>query len=315
VHPGFPVTLLGLMQIGPDGNIYFNEQVGVSFDTMNISVIRCPDGLNPTCQRPFLNFPVSPVFNYNTSLPNYADYIYAIQPPRDTSDQYFCSKNDELTIGTYHSGKKYLWSTGDTSATIKVKKTGIYTVDYQDACSFGTTVIRVADGTVTAKIVFPEKFDTCNPFPLTLRAVVTPGAVFHWDDGSTADTLVVHHFGQYGLEADWPLTHCGAAYATVLMPYKDCCHPHFPNVFTPNNDQLNDTFGPLFTGCDVESLSMEVYSRWGQLMFRNARTDEKWDGKNLNGSEAPSDVYAYTLRYKLAGLPETFMKGEVTLLR
>jgi hypothetical protein len=50
-------------------------------------------------------------------------------------------------------------------------------------------------------------------------------------------------------------------------------------------------------------------------MFRNARTDEKWDGKNLNGSEAPSDVYAYTLRYKLAGLPETFMKGEVTLLR
>jgi gliding motility-associated-like protein len=162
--------------------------------------------------------------------------------------------------------------------------------------------------------IMPEAgYDTCAPFPLTLRADTTGIGIVEWSDDSKADTLVVNDYGTYSVT----LTTLGATVSDDFTISKiDCCHPVLANAFTPNDDGVNDKFGVMLKYCDVQILEFSVYSRWGELMFQALETTDRWDGTTLNGTEAPSDVYVYVTRYKVADEEvEKFEKGGVTLLR
>jgi gliding motility-associated-like protein len=90
----------------------------------------------------------------------------------------------------------------------------------------------------------------------------------------------------------------------------------FPNAFTPNGDGVNDTFKPLFF-CPVLTTSFKIYNRWGQKVFETRDPNAAWDGK-VDGTEAPSDVYAWQVEYEVLreGQQRKLMgKGDVTLLR
>jgi gliding motility-associated-like protein len=65
-----------------------------------------------------------------------------------------------------------------------------------------------------------------------------------------------------------------------------------PNSFTPNNDGLNDTFNAK--GLFIETYSMEIYSRWGELLYHTENLDEGWNGY-YNGSLIPEGTYAYKI--------------------
>ena len=87
-----------------------------------------------------------------------------------------------------------------------------------------------------------------------------------------------------------------------------------PNAFTPNGDGQNDFFNIVVDG-EVILTEFKVYSRWGQLVYDNENPENGWDG-NYNGSEAPSDTYAYIISYQFIGGGRTVTeKGDVTLIR
>lgn len=108
---------------------------------------------------------------------------------------------------------------------------------------------------------------------------------------------------------------------TVLVTIKPkemmgCCVPLMPNAFTPNGDGANDSFVPILPDCNpLEYAEMRVYSRWGQLVFRGAENQIRWDGRMPDGEPATSDTYVFTFRYRLRGDTEKTEKGEITLLR
>ncbi len=94
-----------------------------------------------------------------------------------------------------------------------------------------------------------------------------------------------------------------------------------PNVFTPNNDKVNDEFrvyselieaGTGFLKVEL----MRVYNRWGELVFEGSGDNAVWDG-NYKGKPAPSDAYMYIINVSYPGLgnSSTVLKGDVTLLR
>jgi gliding motility-associated-like protein len=67
-----------------------------------------------------------------------------------------------------------------------------------------------------------------------------------------------------------------------------------PNVFTPNGDQLNDTFFPKFRF--VRNLQLQVMNLWGELIYHSqGQEDLGWDGF-VTGQTASEGVYVYTLR-------------------
>jgi gliding motility-associated-like protein len=92
-----------------------------------------------------------------------------------------------------------------------------------------------------------------------------------------------------------------------------------PNAFTPDNDTVNDGFGPVALKGSATLVQFDIYNRWGQKIFsaepggpvENAR----WDGK-VDGKDAPVDVYIYQLQYRFGdGALQAPLSGGVTLLR
>lgn len=70
---------------------------------------------------------------------------------------------------------------------------------------------------------------------------------------------------------------------------------YIPNAFTPNNDALNNTFNIIKSS--VVSYQLEIFNRWGELLFATVDLDQGWDGTYLN-KPAQDGVYVYRLYYE-----------------
>ena len=81
-----------------------------------------------------------------------------------------------------------------------------------------------------------------------------------------------------------------------------------PNVFTPNNDGLNDVFRVEYSGHELYLL--QIYDRWGVKQFETRNKNTFWDGQDMNGQAVPEGVYFWQI-----GLGSVFHQGELTILR
>ncbi|EPR73533.1 putative internalin [Winogradskyella psychrotolerans RS-3] len=69
-----------------------------------------------------------------------------------------------------------------------------------------------------------------------------------------------------------------------------------PDAFTPNDDGINDFFGPVYIG--LNSLEMTVFDTWGSLIYKESGDAIRgWDGK-VKDEEAENGNYYYTLTAK-----------------
>ena len=86
---------------------------------------------------------------------------------------------------------------------------------------------------------------------------------------------------------------------------------YLPNVFTPGGNQLNPEFRPVFSApSEIESYRMEIFDRWGNMIFRTDDLSRGWDGDHK-----PEGVYVVLVCYKPRGEKERTAKGSVTLIR
>lgn len=90
------------------------------------------------------------------------------------------------------------------------------------------------------------------------------------------------------------------------------CDFFIPNAFSPNGDGINDTFSTL-GDCDAADFELLVFNRWGGSVFSSFSPYETWDG-SVRQRPAPPGIYAYLLRYTIAGR-EVIKKGKIILLR
>ncbi|MCC6186464.1 MAG: gliding motility-associated C-terminal domain-containing protein, partial [Chitinophagaceae bacterium] len=87
----------------------------------------------------------------------------------------------------------------------------------------------------------------------------------------------------------------------------------FPNVFTPNNDGINDYFKVLYT-CNFNFKELKIFNRWGQEVFVSGDQNKGWDG-NSKGKESELVVYYYLLKGTNDNGKEVLLKGDISLLR
>jgi gliding motility-associated-like protein len=82
---------------------------------------------------------------------------------------------------------------------------------------------------------------------------------------------------------------------STFNPGACMARPLAPDIFTPNNDGINDTFRA--TVIDGVIMQLDVYNKWGTLLHHEASTKPLWDGK-YNGTNCPNDVYTYVVKFK-----------------
>ena len=68
-----------------------------------------------------------------------------------------------------------------------------------------------------------------------------------------------------------------------------------PNSFTPNKDGINDVFLPQIYG--IMEYELEIYNRWGELLFHSNQLDMGWDG-SFKDTACPSGVYLWKIKAK-----------------
>lgn len=91
----------------------------------------------------------------------------------------------------------------------------------------------------------------------------------------------------------------------VCIPYVPMLF--LPTAFSPNGDGINDEYIPKFWG--VLSFQLEVYNRWGELVFSGA-TNEGWKGENINNGE-----FIVNVSYVLNSGVKKYKKTSVSLLK
>jgi len=91
---------------------------------------------------------------------------------------------------------------------------------------------------------------------------------------------------------------------------------YFPNAFTPNNDGKNDDFKPVGLVEGFVDYELNVWNRWGELIFKTDNLFDGWDGtKNNQGTNSPEGTYIYTYNYLSGRGDQVEGQGKIILLR
>lgn len=90
-----------------------------------------------------------------------------------------------------------------------------------------------------------------------------------------------------------------------------------PNAFTINGDNLNDYWFPQGRGLEDGSATIlvEIYNRWGILLYESSSITKPWYGKTQNGQVCKQDVYVYKIYFKNQLGKEFTYYGQINLIR
>jgi|GEM_PF-3634524 len=208
------------------------------------------------------------------------------------------------------AASKIVWSTGDTTNSIKITTTGRYSISAMyDGCK-ATDDIEIMKAPLIA-IDLGEDKELCIGETLLLPRLVTSEKYdkYLWQDGSTNRTYTVTQAGRYTVQV---VGACNTVYDTVDITTRNC-RLLFPDVFSPNGDGRNDIAHMFGDIANVSMFEMHIYHRWGQEVFVSNDITKGWDGTH-NGQPAGQDTYNYYIKYKYNGKYE-MMKGTLILLR
>jgi len=137
----------------------------------------------------------------------------------------------------------------------------------------------------------PDSFINCTNCPITTVYPI-----------STTDYIVsvTHNSGCSGQDT-----------ARVVIE-NECVEVFIPDHFSPNNDGLNDDW--CIIGSCIESARVQVYNRWGEMVFSNDSPGNCWDG-TLNGELVQNGSYVFDIDVKLLSGESIERKGSVKVVR
>lgn len=141
---------------------------------------------------------------------------------------------------------------------------------------------------------------------VTLSASSSANAQFVWSgpqnfnstNASVTFTVSLQAMGNYSVSAE--LNGCSSSPANTnvsiinIYGFDDY---DFPNVITPNDDGINDSLDLASHYKTCQDFTLQIFNRWGNLVFEQTLDSEKFSGKTIGSSELPDGVYFYKLAY------------------
>ncbi|MBR9757154.1 MAG: T9SS type B sorting domain-containing protein [Algicola sp.] len=243
--------------------------------------------------------------------------LQVLSPPYLLANEttYYCTNTypQQITLnaglvnqtGTFN----YFWefngnALGLTSESIQINEIGTYTVTVtnNDNCSATRNIEVLPSNTPTIESI--NVVEASNNNTITILVSGDGNYEFSLNNGvfQTANTFTNVAPGIYTVTVN-DTNNCGAVTVEVAVL-------GFPKFFTPNGDNINDTWIPIGANLQHLSLNVKIFNRYGKLLKILTRYEHGWDG-TFKGKLLPSDDYWYVVK-NTAG--KTF-KGHFTLKR
>ncbi len=235
-------------------------------------------------------------------------------------DSISCNGQDDgfitanVTGGVSAGGYDFDWNNGETDNTIGPIGPGNYSVEITDG--------NDCDVDVAVPLPEPEVLDfTFATTPVTetdlgsIQLFPTGGTqpyFYTWPAGVEGEDLVEDlNFGTYAVIVT-DANGCTKMNTGIQVDLNTDCFQGSP-VITPNDDSLNDFFQ---ISCNERVQNLEIYNRWGQLVYEADTYSNEWGGTTRRGSDVPEGTYFYIFEYVDVNTGDTEQKrGYVTLLR
>ncbi len=205
-------------------------------------------------------------------------------PDIDLPGSYTICPDSLLTISAGNDQFEYQWNDMLTSSTRTIADPGIYTVKKTDIFGCHTEHRFSVDYFYVPDLFIGPDTMLCSPEGIDLIAFGFD--TYRWQDGSNTSIYHVDTPGIYNIVA-MTADQCSAADSVEVFR---CCEfsMKIPNVFTPNEDGINDTFKPVLH--DVGLYKMTIVNRWGAILFETNDPEEGWNGFFMN-ERCPAGVY------------------------
>jgi large repetitive protein len=223
----------------------------------------------------------------------------------------------------------YVWDFGDGTPVSNFPNTthvytlaGTYNVTLTVMNSGGCA--STFSGSQVVAIDTPNVAFTTDPsYPATLSL---PTATVQFNDNSTNAVSWIWEFGDGLISSDLNPAHTyqqeGTYFVTLNVENAFGCigrilggpfvvttpELFIPNVFSPNGDGINDVFLVDYSGS--QPFTLELFDRWGVLMYQGNNRTQGWNGNNSAGSPAPDGVFYYHV-----AIGSKDYTGYVTLMR
>ncbi|MDX1445611.1 PKD domain-containing protein [Lishizhenia sp.] len=188
--------------------------------------------------------------------------------------------------------------------TVTVTTTSIYGCTYTEVF---TDMIEVFDYPLANISVSPSEASMFDPnFSFTANGSVDAtnlwwtftgaldGSSTQWDPQVSYPDLEIGEY-QVMLVVENDFGCQDTAYTTVSVVSDVVIYA--PNAFTPDGDEYNQTFKVQIMGIDPYDFTLEIYNRWGELIFVSHDPDKGWD-RTYQGKVVKDGAYAWTIRTK-----------------
>lgn len=221
----------------------------------------------------------------------------------------YCISDGEINsiISGNNGSANYNWTGGNISnpslSNQENLSSGWYYLSLQDqVCTITDSIfIGITDSIIpvieTEKIVNPSS--TLVFFEnLSLNSVD-----FSWDFGnnqSTNSTDLNNVSSSYSSKGFYTVTltafngPCSEKDSIIIEIVEQPILIKKPNVFTPNNDGLNDVFELEILYAD--EISLTITNRWGNVVFQETSSNPTWDGNKGNGDKLNNGTYFFKFK-------------------
>ena len=241
-----------------------------------------------------------------------------------------CGQTTTTLLATTSSSNAvtYLW-TGPTATSIvsgantsnpTVAEQGNYTLTATDNATgcVATITLNIVQGNVVANFVATPSTGIA-PVTVDFTEQSTGETTYNWTFGNgSPNSNLPNPSTQYvngGTFTVMLIASAGpcsdTAYATIII--EDSFVLEIPNVFTPNNDSINDVFYLKSKG--VKEFELQIFNRWGEKLYEYAGPKASWDGHSPSGNEVPAGTYYYFVKAKGFDGKELEKNGTVNLFR
>ena len=234
------------------------------------------------------------------------------------------------TLSVSASGKgvvSYLWSTGQTQATINVTPptNQVYSVIATDSlgCQAHDTITVTRDNNADHLVIQISAVPDTSAMPGDNVQLTVNGPhlmTFEWTPGATLNDSTIQSPIATPLKAT---EYCVSATDSINCTAQVCkeiivgippAEIAIPDAFTPNNDGKNDLYFIKASDGTVVS-SVKIYDRWGMLLFDDTN-NLGWDG-TFKGVAQSTGTYSCYITYYQKLYPEKpfYKMGSFNLLR
>ncbi|MGE5424791.1 MAG: gliding motility-associated C-terminal domain-containing protein, partial [Syntrophothermus sp.] len=235
------------------------------------------------------------------------------------NDQHTGSNDSVLTITPADNDRIYCKV---TSAFSCVSPNPVFTDTLTvDAASNLTPQISVTADHATMcpdmPIVFHADYSDAGTQP-TLEWMID-GTVVQQDTGTVYSTVTLTSSQEVTCRLTCNLP-CATTHEAVSVPVRipqssDCFLLYLPTAFTPDGDQLNDSFRVVTDSETVTNFLMVIYDRWGSEVFQSSDILKGWDG-TIKGQSPRGGMYSWKITYDdLQSGEHRVQTGTINLLK